>query len=76
MYVRPAFRGAGYGRMILDHLAEFARSEGIGMLRLETGIHQDAAIRLYERAGFYRVSPFGPYREDPVSLCYERKVSG
>ncbi len=34
-----------------------------------------AAIRLYERAGYRRIPPFGEYVEDPVSLCYERRVS-
>jgi len=41
------------------------------LLRLETGIHQQAAIHLYEQYGFRRIPPFGPYFEDPVSRCYE-----
>ena len=44
---------------MLDHLANFARSRGIEVLRLETGIHQAAAIALYEGAGFRRIPPFG-----------------
>jgi GNAT superfamily N-acetyltransferase len=72
MYVRPAFRGMGLGRMMLDHLADYAREQGVGLLRLETGIHQHAAIRLYERWGFRRISPFGDYWDDPVSVCYEK----
>src|SRR5215471_14907487 len=34
MYVRPQFRGLGYGRMLLDHLADHARANGIDLLRL------------------------------------------
>jgi hypothetical protein len=30
-------------------------------LRLETGIHQQEAIGLYERMGFWSRGPFGPY---------------
>ena len=61
MYVRPAFRGgAGYGELLVNHLAEFARAHGVARLRLETGIHQEAAIRLYERLGFTRIPPFPP----------------
>lgn len=75
MYVRPRFRGLGYGKLMLDHLAEFARSRGMSVLRLETGIHQEAAIRLYEREGFLRVPPFGSYRDDPLSRCYERRLA-
>lgn len=74
MYVRPEFRGRGFGESILDHLTDYARKHGISVLRLETGIHQQAAVRLYERVGFRRIPPFGPYREDPVSLCYEKRL--
>ena len=72
MYVRPQFRGSGFGTRVLEHLEERARSRGIGLLRLETGIHQQEAIALYEGMGFRRVRPFGPYVEDPLSLCYEK----
>jgi GNAT superfamily N-acetyltransferase len=71
MFVRPAFRGAGLSRVMLDHLIRFAREQRMPLVRLETGIHQTAAIALYESAGFRRVPPFGEYREDPVSFFYE-----
>jgi putative acetyltransferase len=75
MYVRPQFRGLGFGKLLLDHLAEYARGHGVGLLRLETGIHQAAAIRLYERTGFQRIPPFGAYIEDPLSLFYEKRIN-
>jgi len=74
MYVRPQFRGLGLAKMMLSHLADFARSQRVGILRLETGIHQHAAIRLYERMGFRRISPFGEYGEDPLSRFYEKHI--
>jgi len=74
MYVRPQFRGLGFAKLLLDHLAEYAKSRGVGILRLETGIHQHAAIGLYEQAGFRRIPPFGQYRDDPVSRCYEKRI--
>ena len=74
MYVRPEFRGRKYGELLVDHLAEHARANGITLLRLETGIHQEAAIRLYERLGFRRIPPFGPYTDDPLSRCYEKSL--
>lgn len=74
MYVRPSFRGLGFGKLLIDHLAGYARTRGVGLLRSETGIHQTAAIRLYERAGFQRIPPFGDYTEDPLSLCYEKQI--
>jgi putative acetyltransferase len=75
MYVRPAFRGRGFGKLMLDHLVDYARARHVGVLRLETGIHQAAAIAMYERAGFRRVPPFGNYSDDPVSRCYEMKIN-
>jgi putative acetyltransferase len=74
MYVRPALRGRGYGKRMLDHLADHARQHGVSLLRLETGIHQREAIGLYECWGFQRIPPFPPYREDPLSRCYEKRL--
>ncbi len=74
MYVRPASRGQGLAKRLVDHLADYACAQGVTVLRLETGIHQRAAIGLYEGLGFYRIPPFGPYTDDPVSLCYEKRL--
>jgi ribosomal protein S18 acetylase RimI-like enzyme len=75
MYVRPKFRGLGLGKLMLHHLAAYAQQNGVKVLRLETGIHQKEAISLYERFGFQRIPPFGEYFEDPVSLCYEKRLT-
>jgi putative acetyltransferase len=74
MYVRPEFRGRRIGRLMLDHLIEHARERGFTTIRLETGIHQQEALGLYEGRGFRKIPPFGPYRDDPVSLCYELRL--
>ena len=74
MYVRPQFNGLGFGKLIVNHLEEYARTRGVRLLRLETGVHQPAAIHLYERAGFQRIPPFGAYIEDPLCLYYEKRV--
>jgi putative acetyltransferase len=74
MYVRPQFRGFGLGKRMLEHLAVYTTQHGISILRLETGIHQTEAIGLYERFGFQRIPPFGDYFDDPVSLCYEKRL--
>ena len=75
MYVRPQFRGLGFAKLMLDHLEEHTRSNGINVLRLETGIHQHDAIALYERAGFRSTAPFGDYKPDPLSRFYEKQIS-
>ena len=74
MYVRPQFRGFGLAKLMLDHLANYARARGVTLLRLETGIHQHEAIGLYERAGFQTVGPFGEYKPDPLSRFFEKRI--
>lgn len=75
MYVRPQFRGLGFAKLMLNHLADYAHAHNITLLRLETGVHQREAIGLYERLGFYRIPPFGLYSDDPLSLCYEKRLT-
>jgi putative acetyltransferase len=75
MYVRPQFRGLGLGKQLIGHLAGYAREHGVRLLRLETGIHQREAISLYERVGFVSIPPFGAYREDPLSIFYEKLIA-
>jgi len=74
MYVRPQFRGRGFGRLMLNHLMDYARSRQLAWVRLETGIHQKAAIALYEGMGFTRIPPFADYTDDPLSRCYEKRM--
>ena len=75
MYVRPQFRGNGFAKMLLTHLEEFTRGQGVKTLRLETGIHQKEAIGLYERMGFQNIPPFGDYLDDPLSRFFEKKIN-
>jgi GNAT superfamily N-acetyltransferase len=74
MFVRPAYRGRGLGKAILNRLEAYALAQQIRSLRLETGIYQREAIGLYERWGFKRRSPFGEYKEDPLSVYFEKPL--
>lgn len=74
MYVRPRFRGRGLAKQLLERLAEHARGHGVGVLRLETGIHQAEAIGLYQSWGFRDIPPFGEYRPDPLSRFFEKRL--
>jgi len=74
MYVRPAFRGQGLARRILAVLEEHARRQGLSVLRLETGAYLKEAIGLYLRSGFVEIPPFPPYRADPWSRFFERRL--
>jgi putative acetyltransferase len=74
MYVRPKFRGLGLAKAMLSHLADHAKGQGVDLLRLETGIHQHAAIALYEGDGFRAIPPFGEYKDDPLARFYEKRI--
>lgn len=74
MYVRPAYRGRGLSKVMLAHLEDYTRSHGVDLLRLETGLYQIEAISLYEKMGYTRTGPFGPYTDDPLSLLYEKRL--
>jgi putative acetyltransferase len=74
MFVSPEARGLKLGRLILDRIEEEARRAGLGCLRLETGIHQPAALGLYRSAGYVERDAFGEYRSDPLSVFMEKSL--
>ena len=79
MYSRPPLRGRGIAKALLARLEQEARQAGHAVLRLETGIRQPEAIGLYERCGFRRCAPFGPYAamnsaQIGTSLFYEKRL--
>ena len=74
MYVHEEYRGAGVGGKILKFLHLKIVSQGIYIARLETGFSQFEAIKLYENLGYYRISPFGEYEPDPLSLFFEKQI--
>ena len=52
--VDPAHRGGGVGRMLLDATLELLTSRGAPRVVLSTAERNEAAQRLFERAGFRR----------------------
>jgi putative acetyltransferase len=75
MYVTPEFRLQGIGRWLLVELERRAARFGYKVLRVETGNRQPEAIALYESCGFQRIPPYGSHVNDPVSICFEKKVA-
>jgi putative acetyltransferase len=74
MFVDPAERGHGIGRALLDAIEAAGRADGVGLLQLETGIHNHEAIRLYRRCGYRERGPFGAYAADPLSVFMEKML--
>src|SRR4051812_41972198 len=63
LYVRPAFRTHGIGRVLVDRVIEEARQTGYQHMRLDTLPSMVAALALYRRVGFREIAP---YYENPV----------
>jgi GNAT superfamily N-acetyltransferase len=64
LFVRPAYRSHGLGRVLVETIIDEARTLGYTHMRLDTlpGL-MDKAIALYRSFGF---SEIGPYCENPV----------
>ncbi|MBA3831898.1 MAG: GNAT family N-acetyltransferase [Chthoniobacterales bacterium] len=76
MFVAPEARGIGVAHEILRTLEEWARTRGYRVARLETGLRQPVAIRLYERAGYYPIRRYGHHADDSLAVCFEKSLAG
>ena len=74
VYVDPSARGLGLGQKLMQILEDAARVEGFKIARLETGISQPEALRLYEKLGYKYREPFGDYQPDPYSVFMEKAL--
>lgn len=74
MYVVPEHRGRGLSRQLLGALEGEASGLGYERVRLETGVRQHEAIGLYRSAGFEPIERYGPYVDDELSVCFEKRL--
>jgi putative acetyltransferase len=58
LYVRPAARGSGLGRQLIEHVIAAARARGYASIVLDTLPVMHSAQRLYEEFGFRDVEPY------------------
>ncbi|NRE87899.1 GNAT family N-acetyltransferase [Klebsiella michiganensis] len=72
VFINPAHRGQQLGEKLLAALEKEAIKRECHTVRLETGIHQHAAVALYTRNGYQTRSAFTPYQPDPLSIFMEK----
>jgi ribosomal protein S18 acetylase RimI-like enzyme len=58
LYVKPAFRGSGVGRMLAEASLDAARKFGYSTVRLDTLAFMEGAQKLYRSMGFYDIPPY------------------
>ena len=65
LYLRPAFRGKGLGRVLAGHIIAEARQIGYQRMRLDTvePVMKDA-VEMYRKIGFVEIAP---YRSNPIA---------
>jgi GNAT superfamily N-acetyltransferase len=66
MYIRPAYRGKGIGKALLQRLLQKAKEFGYHSVYLETGITMTTAQNLYRSVGFVECDAY-PETEIPPS---------
>lgn len=72
MYTHPDFREKGLATALVQELEIWAKENGFRKAVLETSADQNAALSVYEKSGFYRISNYGPYIGIDKSVCYEK----
>jgi len=71
LYVRPAFRKLGIGKLLVDKILEVAREKGYKKMKLDTLKRLEAAIDLYKTYGFTTTQPY--YQNPLGDVVYMEK---
>ena len=74
IYALPTRRKLGLGERVMRRLEELALSDGYNHAVLETAVDMTAAQALYRKCGFSRMRNYGPYADDELSVCMEKKL--
>jgi putative acetyltransferase len=72
LYVRPAFRGFGLGRLLVDRVLLLGQIGGYATMLLDTLSDMEAARALYQEAGFVEIAP---YYHNPLPGAHYLKAS-
>jgi putative acetyltransferase len=71
LFVRPAFRRLGLGRLLVDQVMSEARLAGYTTMLLDTLSEMETARSLYQESGFVEVAP---YYHNPIAGAHYLKA--
>lgn len=71
LFVRPAFRGFGLGRQLVEAILMQARIGGYATMLLDTLSDMETARALYQESGFVEIAP---YYHNPIPGAHYLKV--
>jgi putative acetyltransferase len=75
LFVLRDHRGKGHARTLMLALESWLRQQDIGLVRLEVGVSQPEALRLYGSLGYRTRGPFGSYADNPFSIFMEKPLT-
>jgi len=75
MFVDKTYRGKGISKMILHELEKWALEKDFEYAILETSIHFNVAINLYQQSGYYIIPNYDQYEDLKESVCMKKKLS-
>ena len=71
LFVRPAFRGFGLGRLLVERILAAGQMAGYTTMLLDTLSDMEAARALYQEVGFVEIAP---YYHNPIPGAHYLKV--
>jgi len=71
MWTAPTHRQRGVGRLLVDHVLNWAAVRKARILQLMVVSNNEPAIRFYQRLGFRRTGRTEPHPNDPAVIEYE-----
>jgi ribosomal protein S18 acetylase RimI-like enzyme len=75
LYLRPAFRGRGAGRMLVSHALSAAAAMGYRRICLDTLPSMKSAIELYRSLGFVEVERY-THNPVPGAMWFAKELEG
>ncbi|HIB36613.1 MAG TPA: GNAT family N-acetyltransferase [Mesonia sp.] len=72
MYTLKNYRGSGLASKVLAALEDWANNLSFTRCRLETGVRQPDAIRLYTKNNYQPIENYGQYLGIENSKCFEK----